>query len=344
VHLPPDSDRGREIREVSRAAERAATLTRQLLAFSRKQILQTRVFDLNAVVAEMDRMLRRVIREQIVLETKLEAKAGWVRADASQIEQVIMNLAVNARDAMPVGGVLTICTRNAHFEGASLKPGLEAGKYVVLEVRDIGIGMDEATRSRIFEPFFTTKEPGRGTGLGLATVHGIVIQSGGHISVDSQPGLGTTFEVHLPEAREVSPPRSLGAPVQTEARGSETILLVEDESALRELARQVLLQSGFSVLSAAKGEEALQIAASHKGSIHLLVTDVVLPGIRGTELANQLRMQRPGMKVIYMSGYTDSSLGQIESTACLLQKPFRQSDLSIKAREVLDEAASQTGQ
>jgi PAS domain S-box-containing protein len=344
AHLPSDSDRGREIREVSRAAERAASLTRQLLAFSRKQALQTRVFDVNAVVADMDRMLRRVIGEQIVLKTKLEAKAGWVRADPSQIEQVIMNLAVNARDAMPHGGVLTICTRNARLEGASLTPGMEAGKYVVLEVRDMGIGMDEATRSRIFEPFFTTKEPGRGTGLGLATVHGIVIQSGGHISVDSQPGFGTIFEVYLPEAQEESPPRSFGAPVRPEARGSETILLVEDEGALREIARQVLVQSGFAVLSAANGEEALEMAASHKGFIHLLVTDVVLPGIRGTELAKQLRMQWPGTKVIYMSGYTDSSLGQIESTACLLQKPFRPSDLTTKAREVLDEAASQTGQ
>jgi PAS domain S-box-containing protein len=344
AHLPPDSERGGEVRQILRAAESAASLTRQLLAFSRKQVLQSRVFDLNAVVADMERMLRRVIGEHIVLETRLEAKAGWVRADVSQIEQVIMNLAVNARDAMPLGGVLTICTGNARLEGTSLTPGPEAGKHVVLEVRDTGIGMDEATRGRIFEPFFTTKEPGRGTGLGLATVHGIVIQSGGHISVDSQPGFGTIFEVYLPEAQEESHPRSLGAPVRPEARGSETILLVEDEGALREFARQSLEQSGFAVLSAANGEEALQVAASHKGFIHLLVTDVVLPGIRGTELAKQLRTQWPRTKVIYMSGYMDSSLDQIESTACLLQKPFRPSDLTTKAREVLDEAASQAGQ
>jgi PAS domain S-box-containing protein len=332
----PETQPGSQVRQMGNAADRAASLTRQLLAFSRKQILQPQVLDLNVVVSDTEKMLGRTIAENITLATRLDARPGLVKADQGQIEQVIMNLAVNARDAMPNGGVLTIQTTNVEITGNEFAAEPKPGKYVVLKVADTGIGMDESTRARIFEPFFTTKEPGKGTGLGLSTVHGIVKQSGGHIAVCSQPGSGTAFEVYLREVREEPQPRRV-RPVQAAARGSETILLVEDESVLRELVRVSLEQSGFSVLSAASGEKALELVANHQGPIHLLLTDVLLPGVKGTEVAQRLQALRPGTKVIYMSGYADSTAGQLEAAACLLRKPFRVTDLTTRVREVLDE-------
>ena len=337
-------DAGSQMREdldqVKQAAVRAATLTRQLLAFSRKQVLQPRVLDLNDVVGGVEQMLRRVIGEDIILDTVKAASLARVKADPGQLEQVIMNLAVNARDAMPQGGRLLIETANGRFDQGHPDKSMPmpAGRWVVLSVTDTGTGMDEATRVRIFEPFFTTKEPGKGTGLGLSTVYGIVKQSGGFISVSSEVGVGTRFEIFLPPVSGVSDVVDSAAPPQGPATGTETILLVEDEEPVRALARRCLEESGYRVLVASRSSEAEEVAGKFAGTIHLLLTDVVMPGDSGAELARRLATSRPAMRVLYMSGYTDDAVvrhGVLAEEAAYLQKPFTPTGLLLKVRQVL---------
>jgi two-component system cell cycle sensor histidine kinase/response regulator CckA len=331
----------RNISEVKKAAERAAALTRQLLAFSRKQVLQPKTLDLNGVVSDLEKMLRRLIGEDVELRTVLEPELGSVRADPGQIEQVLMNLAVNARDAMPHGGKLTIETENVYLddEYVSRHIAVHPGSYVMLAVSDTGTGMDEQTRARIFEPFFTTKGIGRGTGLGLSTVYGIVKQSGGSIWVYSEVGRGTTFKVYLPRVDESAQEYKQSAEVRESVQGTETVLLAEDEEIVRELAREVLEAYGYQVLVATNGGSALLICERHKEPIHLLVTDVVMPEMSGRELADRLSQLRPEMKVLYMSGYTDNAIvhqGVLDEGANFIQKPFAPNALARKVREVLD--------
>lgn len=330
----------REISEILKAAEHAASLTRQLLAFSRRQVLKPRVLDLNAVVEEMDGMLRRIIGEDINLVTVLQDGLGRVKADPGQIQQVVMNLAVNARDAMPSGGRLTMETGNAELDHSysSAHLAVRPGRYVMLAVTDTGMGMDAATQARIFEPFFTTKEAGKGTGLGLSTVFGIVKQSEGNIWVYSEPGHGTTFKIYLPrvdEVTEVLPPTEAGAA----SGGAETILLVEDADSLRELGREILEDGGYTVIEASSGTAALETLERHTGSLDLVLTDLVMPGMSGRELVDQIRRLRPGTKVLFMSGYTDDALGHngvLESGTAFVEKPFTIDGLLRKVREVLD--------
>ena len=334
--------RRKDMEEIKKAADRAAVLTRQLLAFSRKQVLQPRVLDLNTTIANMEKMLRRLIREDIELITVLDPNLGQVKADPGQIEQVLMNLAVNARDAMPQGGKLTIETKNVYLDEdyAYQHMDVQPGYYVMLAVSDTGVGMDEETLSHLFEPFFTTKEIGQGTGLGLSTIYGIVKQSGGHIWVYSEPGQGTTFKIYLLRTEgDVEPGKR--TPIPTESlEGSETILLVEDADAVRDMARLALLQSGYTVLAAHDGEEALQIYEKHEGPVHLLVTDVVMPGgMSGCQLAERLTTQWPEMKVLFMSGYADDAIvrhGLLKPGVTFLQKPFAPATLTHKVRETLD--------
>jgi PAS domain S-box-containing protein len=343
---PEPSLRG-PAQEIAGAAVRASTLTRQLLAFSRKQMLAPKILDLNSVVTENLKMLTRMIGEDIELVMVPATELGAVRADAGQVEQVIMNLAVNARDAMPSGGKLTIETSNIALDDdqARLHPPLTPGNYVMLAISDTGAGMDFETQSRIFEPFFTTKGT-KGTGLGLSTVYGIVKQSGGYIWVYSEPAKGTTFKIYLPRVEEAAQ-----NPVQTSvlpeafagAPGTETILLVEDEANLRYLARQFLEKQGYQVLDAADGALAMQIALAHEGVIHLLLTDVIMPGMNGRELAQRVLQLRPGTKVLYMSGYTENVIGHngtLDAGVRLLPKPFTLRDLKSKVREVLDSIPS----
>jgi len=327
--------------EIERAGQRAASLTRQLLAFSRQQILTPTVLDLNTLVADMEKMLPRLIGEDIAVRMELGDGLGTVRADRGQIEQVIMNLAVNARDAMPAGGVLLIQTANQDLDELYARdyPGARIGRYVMLSVRDSGVGMDRETISHIFEPFFTTKELGKGTGLGLATVYGIVKQSGGYIGVDSNPGQGACFQVFLPRVDEPVSQVSEVLSSAPEAKSSETILLAEDSDPLRKLAQSLLEGHGFQVLAAQNGEEALGLARQHTGRIHLLLTDVVMPGINGRVLAERLLVTRPGTKILYMSGYTDSFIrdhGVLDQRTNLLYKPFTEEKLIERVRSVLD--------
>lgn len=326
--------------EVGKAGERAAGLIRQLLAFSRKQVLDPSILDLNAVIREMDKMLRSLIGEDIRLMTSLDPDIGFIKADSGQIQQVLMNLAANARDAMRSGGTLAICTRNAEVNNAR---GLELGEpppgsYVLLAVTDTGPGMDEQTQAQIFEPFFTTKERGRGTGLGLATVYGIVKQSDGHISVSSSPGNGATFSIFLPRVQGVReiPDLKQETPA-TVMRGSETVLVVEDQDEVRKLACSALRSAGYDVLEAASGEEALEVVREHSGTIHLLLTDAVMPGITGRQVAEQMKLVSPATKVLIISGYSADLAGASfpDSDTAYLQKPFTPSVLTDKVRAVL---------
>lgn len=337
----PDSDPlYRNLVEVSKASHRAATLTRQLLAFSRKQVLQPRVLDLNVAVVEMEKLLRRLIGEDIEFKAILGKDLKSVRADPGQIEQVIMNLAVNSRDAMPNGGQLTIETANVYLDQdhARRHVSVVPGDYVMLAITDSGHGMDADTQLRIFEPFFTTKEQGKGTGLGLATVYGIVKQSGGSIWVYSEQGIGTTFKIYLPQVKE-SPHQGRSAEAAKTIKGAETILLAEDEELVRNLAREVLQGYGYSVIEAANGVQALQMSEQHAGEINLLLTDIVMPEMNGPELAVRLQQIRPSMKVLYMSGYTDNAVvhqGVLNQNHNFIQKPFSPIALAEKVRVVLD--------
>jgi PAS domain S-box-containing protein len=335
------------LEEIKKAAERAASLTRQLLTFSRKQMLQPQILDLNSLLTNVDEMLRRMIGEDIELVTHLPSALGRVKADPGQIDQVIMNLAVNARDAMPQGGRLTLEAANVELDSsyASSHESVLPGHYVMIAMSDTGIGMDAETQAHIFEPFFTTKEVGKGTGLGLATVYGIVKQSGGSIRVYSEPGKGTTFKVYLPridQAAEVIAPTNM--PVDELSRGSETILLAEDEEAVRSLVRGVLESTGYQVLETKGAHDALEVGERHRKHIHLLLTDVVMPQMSGAELVKHLAPLHPETKVLYMSGYTDHAVvrhGLLDSSTAFLQKPFTPDALALKVREVLDGAARQ---
>jgi signal transduction histidine kinase/ActR/RegA family two-component response regulator len=341
VQLREEDPLRSNINEVKKAAERAAGLTRQLLAFSRKQVLQPKVLDLNAVVSELEKLLRRLIGEDIGFRTVLESTLGSVKADPGQIEQIIMNLAVNARDAMPRGGKLTIETKNVDLDEYYAKKHIAVipGPYVMLAVSDTGTGMDQQTQARIFDPFFTTKETGKGTGLGLSTVYGIVKQSGGNIWVYSEVGRGTTFKVYLPRVDEGAEEYKRSAETQVDFRGPETVLVAEDEEMVRKLACKVLEMSGYRVLEAANGGAALLICERHNEPIHLLITDVIMPEMSGRELADRLAQLRPEMKVLYMSGYTDNAIvhhGVLNEGASFIQKPFATHALARKVREVLD--------
>jgi two-component system, cell cycle sensor histidine kinase and response regulator CckA len=331
-----------DIEEINKAAERASTLTRQLLAFSRRQILQPRILDMDMVVVEMEKLIRRLIGEDIELQTKPAAKAARVRADRGQLEQVLMNLAVNARDAMPSGGRLTIETSIVDLDEQYTRfhPGSIPGAYVRLGVTDTGVGMDARTLSHVFEPFFTTKAVGKGTGLGLATVYGVVKQSGGYIAVQSEAGLGTSFDIFLPrvleEADTMREPHARLDPHRT----GQTVLLAEDEDAVRSLASRILRKHGYQVLEARDGYDALRVADSFAGFIHVLLTDVVMPRMGGRELVERLTPVRPGMRVLYMSGYTDDALvhhGVLTGTGTwFLEKPFTPDSLAMKLREVIE--------
>ncbi len=333
----------REVEEIKKASKRAASLTSQLLAFSRKQMFQLQVLDLNAVISNMETMLRRLIGEDIALNTVLDPRLERIRADPSQIEQVIMNLAVNARDAMPQGGKLTIETMNFDLDSLHVRRhvDLEPGPYVKLLVRDTGSGMDRETLSHIFEPFFTTKEQGKGTGLGLATVYGIITQSGGYIEAYSELGQGTMIEICLPRIEGPAEAAKSDKPGHR-PRGSETILLVEDEESVRELARHILGLDGYTVLEASNGKSALQISEQHPDPIHLLLTDVVMPGgLSGRGLVERLTPLRPEIKVLYVSGYSNDTIIDnviLSPGTAFLQKPFTLADLTGKVRELLDGA------
>lgn len=334
----------RNLSLIKKAGDRAASLTRQLLAFSRKQILKPAVLDLNNAIVEMNKMLQRLIGEDIDLLIGLTPDLGKVKADPSQIEQVLMNLAVNARDAMPMGGKLTIETSNVEIdrEYINRQVSVRPGHYILLAVSDNGCGMNLQTQERIFEPFFTTKEVGKGTGLGLSTVYGIVKQSGGHVWVYSEVGIGTTFKVYLPRVDAPSE-EAVVSTVETKLQiGTETVLLVEDEEIVRSMTREILQESGYQVLSAEHAEDALQVVGEHSGPIHLLLSDVVMPGLSGRELAEQLAPLRKEMKVLYMSGYTDDAIvhhGVLEEGTAFIEKPFTPLTLSRKVREVLNTTA-----
>jgi two-component system, cell cycle sensor histidine kinase and response regulator CckA len=337
--LAPDNPLHEKGRAIQQAADRATTLTRQLLAFSRKQLLELKVVDVNAIVQDMERLLRPLIGENVELITTLSPLAVHTRADAGQLEQVLMNLVVNAKDAMPAGGKLTIQTQisavDGHLRGE--QQFIRPGKYVQLSVGDTGMGMDKETQSRIFEPFFTTKEKGKGTGLGLSTVYGIVKQSGGYVMVQSELGRGTTFHIYLPHVDGAAEKQSAPVP-DASLGGTETILLVEDEESVRQLVRDTLEAKGYRVFEAESGEAGLAVANGFDGNIDLIITDVVMPGISGRELVEQLAKSRPTAKVLYLSGYTEDAIlsdGSIEQGTAFLQKPFSLRSLARKVREVL---------
>jgi two-component system cell cycle sensor histidine kinase/response regulator CckA len=332
-----------DLERIEDASERAGGLVRQLLAFSRRQVLQPKVLDLNGIVEGLDKLLRRLMDEDIEMKTVVGKDLGRIKADPAQIEQVIMNLVVNARDAMTEGGRLTVETENVELDSAYARDHMTVrpGRYVMLAVSDTGMGMSPDTITHIFEPFYTTKESGRGTGLGLSTVYGIVKQSGGYVWVYSEPGHGTTFKVYLPrveEAVESLPIKKVGGEDRNRA-GTETILLVEDEPQLRELTQSVLAARGYSVVEAKNPAEAAQLAEEYGTKIHLLLTDVIMPGISGRELAKRLSGKNPAMRVLYMSGYTYNVIAQggtLERGVAFLQKPFTPRMLVEKVREVLD--------
>jgi two-component system, cell cycle sensor histidine kinase and response regulator CckA len=329
------------IQEILKAGTRASSLTRQLLAFSRQQVLEPKVLELNACISETEKMVKRIIGEDIELSTVLDPGLGRVKADQGQIEQVLLNLCVNARDAMPTGGKLTLATQNFEMDEAAIRSysyPVKRGAYILLTVTDSGTGMDSTTQTHIFEPFFSTKEKGKGTGLGLSTVYGIVKQSGGYIDVSSEPGHGAAFKIYLPRvddevALDVGRAKSIPS-----IQRHETILLVEDEASLRKLTRSPLQAVGYTVLDASDGTEALKISHDYAGEIHLLLTDIVMPGMNGRDLAEQITAQRPSMRVVYMSGYAGQSIGCAEvfsPNTWFLSKPFTREELGAKLREAL---------
>jgi PAS domain S-box-containing protein len=340
----PDPMRG-AILEIRKAGERAAHLTRQLLAFSRKAVVEPKVLDLNALVADIEKMLKRLIGEDITLTATFDPALGRIKADPGQIEQVIVNLAVNARDAMPRGGKLTIKTCNVELgdDYTMLHPQVKPGRYVMLAVRDTGSGMSEETKAHIFEPFFTTKGPGKGTGLGLATVYGIVTQGGGHLQVDTELGQGTSFNVYFPLVDSCRSASDSGYATKLIPHGKETILLVEDEAGVRAVTRLTLQALGYTVLEAVTGEEAIRICETYREPIDLLITDVVMPAMGGQQVAERVAACKQGIKVLFVSGYTDDAVvrhGVLESEVAFLQKPFTQASLGRKVREVLDQEVS----
>ena len=329
------------IDEIQKAAERAASLTRQLLAFSRRQVMEMKVLDLNTLLRDLEKMLRRVIGESIEMVTQLVEDLGRTRADVGQIEQVFMNLAVNAKDAMPSGGKLTIETANVELDESYARSHVDVkpGHYVMFSVSDTGVGMTPEVRERIFEPFFTTKEMGKGTGLGLSTVYGIVKQSKGHIWVYSVQGKGTAFKIYLPRVDE--PLEEIRKEVLKEElpRGNETILIVEDEEEVRKLAGKILERQGYEILETFNGDDALVACERRKSPIHLMLADIVMPGMSGSELAKLLIPLYPEIKILYMSGYTDNAIvrhGVLEKGVDYIQKPFTMEGLARKVREVLD--------
>jgi two-component system cell cycle sensor histidine kinase/response regulator CckA len=327
-----------DLEQIQRAGDRAAALTRQLLAFSRRQMLEPKVIDVNVTVRHLEKMLRRVLGEDVLLVTSLDTDLDLVRADPGQLEQVIVNLVVNSRDAMPSGGTITISTRGAVLDDALDfgRYAIEPGAYVVLQVVDTGMGMDAATLARIFEPFFTTKEKGKGTGLGLATAYGIIKQSGGYIACDSEPGSGTRFQIYLPRSFERAEEGSVGLRGDREGlKGSETVLLVEDEEGVRRLSRRLLEAHGYHVLEASGGEQALEFAVRYPDPIHLLLTDVVMPGMSGPEVAGQIQELRPEIKILFMTGYSDATVTGLAPDVPLLQKPFTPDALAHRVRETL---------
>ncbi|HXO88845.1 MAG TPA: ATP-binding protein [Candidatus Acidoferrales bacterium] len=339
--LAPENDLRSSVDEILKAGKRAASLTRQLLAFSRQQVLDPKVLDVNVVVLDMDKMLRRLIGEDIELSTVLGLDLGRLKADQSQLEQVLLNLVVNARDAMPQGGKLLIDTQNMVMDEAFVRRypyPVQPGPYVCLTVTDSGVGMDAETKARAFEPFFTTKEKGKGTGLGLSTVYGVVKQSGGYIDIYSAPGAGTTFKIYLPRVDDaLTADAPIGA--ATSFTGNETILLAEDESSLRTLTRNTLELCGYKVLEAKDGLEALEVSERFKGPIDLLLTDMVMPGMGGRQLAQELTRRRPEIRLAYMSGYTGQTVGSqgpVDPGSVFLLKPFTRELLTRKIREALD--------
>jgi signal transduction histidine kinase len=336
-----DSKR-RHAEQIEKCAYMAAALTRQLLTFSRKQVIEPRVLNLNAVLGNIERMLRRLIGEDVEFRAILDPAAGHIKADPGQIEQVIMNLAVNARDAMPNGGQIIATTANVTLDSSRLKnlPGLIPGAYVMLAIADSGTGMTDKVKAHLFEPFFTTKPPGKGTGLGLATCFGIVRQSSGHIEVQSELGKGTTFKLYFPRIQDaVEPARARNIATQVSG-GTETVLLVEDEAVVRELAVETLRERGYTVMEAGNGEEGLRIARQHHGKIDLVLTDVVMPVMGGKEMADALRGTHPDTKILFTSGYTEDAIGHhgvLRAGIQFLQKPYLTVTLARRVREVLDE-------
>jgi two-component system, cell cycle sensor histidine kinase and response regulator CckA len=338
--LPADPSTREKVEEIIKAARRAADLTRQLLAFGRKQMQSLQLLDLNSVLREIGKMLPRLIGEDIQIVIVPGQDLDRVEADPVQIEQIVLNLAANARDAMPGGGKLTIETRNVEVNESSRErhPMMPAGDYVLLSVADSGMGIPQEHLAHIFEPFYTTKDEGKGTGLGLATVYGIVKQNGGFVWVNSEPDFGTSFDIYLHKAAGREAHQAATSDLRESPRGCETLLLVEDEGALRESAREFFVRRGYTVLAAANGEEAIQMSREYCGPIALMISDVVMPRMSGPNLAARLAAERPLMKVLFVSGYAESTIlrhGKIEASACLLQKPFGLNTLASKVREVL---------
>jgi PAS domain S-box-containing protein len=333
-----------QLEHIRKAAEQAASLTRQLLAFSRQQVMQPKVFSLNTLVWNTDSILRRLISEDVEMATITAKNIGAIKADPGQMEQVILNLVINARDAMPNGGKLTLETANVELDESFAQTHLATlpGSYVMLAVSDTGTGMDEETQAHIFEPFFTTKELGKGTGLGLSMVYGIVKQSGGYIWVHSEIGKGSTFKVYLPRVFEHAQEIASPFPAPTALLGKETILLVEDDPLVRDLALEILKTRGYCVLVADRPDAAIQLCRQHTGKIHLVLTDVIMPGMNGSQMADEITAMRPGISVLFMSGYTDTAIirdGNFGQTTSFLQKPFSPTVLGRKVREMLDQLA-----
>jgi two-component system, cell cycle sensor histidine kinase and response regulator CckA len=340
-NLTEDDPNRNDIIQVSQAGQRAKSLTSQLLAFSRKQILQPAILDLNDSIASMGPMLSRLIPESIDFVITTQPGLGLIYADPGQMQQILMNFVINARDAMPQGGKLTIETENVNHdeEYALSHPAVKVGSYVMLAISDNGVGMDETTQAHLFEPFFTTKERGRGTGLGLSTVYGIVKQSNGFIWVYSEPGKGTTFKIYFPQAEGEIAKVTEETKSEPGLRGFETVLVAEDEASVRTLTCRILRERGYTILVASNGKEALDIAQKYSGEIHLALTDVVMPEMGGKELVSKLASIRPGIKALYASGYTDNAIvhhGVLDSDVAFLQKPFTVESLARKVREVID--------